>query len=343
MVFNPNFNKLKRLTICVAALGMLASDVLADEVQPVKANVQAHVPHAMYFAKVNGKEISLKEFQSAFRAGVNKRFYHGKIPEAELQAFKQEVSQTLVDRVLLLEEARRQGIKADQKAIEEKLAGYEKRYAGKPFWVNNKENVIPGLRAALAEQNILAAFEKQVKTVELPSKNEAKAFYDNNKALFTTPEKLRVSLILLKVAPSSPAAVWDAARKEAEELITRIKKGADFSTLARIHSGDSSASKGGDMGFIHKGMLANPAQVAIDTLKAGEVSQPIMLLKGVAIIRLEDKKPAQLNAFENVVERAQKLLQREKSKLAWADLLEQLRAKADIKINTVALGIDRKA
>ncbi len=343
MVFTPNFNKLKRLSICVAALAVLAADVFADEVQPVKANVQAHAPHAMYFAKVNGKEISLKEFQSAFRAGVNKRFYHGKIPEAELQAFKQEVSQTLVDRVLLLEEAKRQGIKADQKVIEEKLAGYEKRYAGKPFWVNNKENVIPGLRAALAEQNILATFEKQVKMVELPSEGEAKTFYDNNKALFTTPEKLRVSLILLKVAPSSPAAVWDAARKEAEELITRIKKGADFSTLARIHSGDSSASKGGDMGFIHKGMLANPAQVAIDTLKAGDVSQPIMLLKGVAIIRLEEKKPAQLNAFENVVERAQKLLQREKSKLAWADLLEQLRAKADIKINTVALGIDRKA
>ena len=306
-------------SLFVMAVGCLSVANAADtSMSAAKTSAQSHAPHAMYFAKVNGQEISLKEFQSAFKAGAGKRFYHGKIPEAELLAFKKEVSQTLVDRVLLLEEARRLKITADQKFVDDQLSAYDKRYADKPFWLNNKANIIPGLKAALEEQSILAKFESKVRNVELPALAQVKSYYENNQALFTTPEKLRVSLILLKVEPSSPAVVWDAARKEAEELIERVKNGGDFSQLARIHSGDASASKGGDMGFIHKGMLAKPAQVAIDEMNAGQISQPIMLLRGVAVIRLEEKQNASLNAFEN------------------------LRSAADITINNVALGIDSK-
>ena len=337
---------LLRAAVLVGLSVFGAGSVCASEIQPVKASDQhqpAHAPHAMYFAKVNGKEISLREFQSAYKAGVSKRFYHGKIPEAELQAFKKEVSQTLVDRVLLLEEAQRQSVVADQSVVSEKLAEYEKRYADKPFWANNKENVLPGLRAALEEQSALTVLENKVREVALPSIKQAENFYQKNPALFTTPEKLHVSLILLKVAPSSPAAVWDAARKEADDIIGRLKNGADFSQLARIHSGDATAANGGDMGFIHKGMLAKPAQLAIDEMKSGEISQPIMLLRGVAVLRLDEKQIATLNSFEKVSERAQKLLQRENSKLAWSDLLESLRSKAEIEINAVALGLDRKA
>ena len=310
--------------------------------QPVTSNTQSHTPHAMYFAKVNGKEISLKEFQTAFKAGASKRFYHGKIPEAELQAFKKEVSQKLVDRVLLLDEARRQSVSIDQKVVADKLADYEKRYADRPFWANNKASILPGLRTALEEQSLLTEFENRVRQIELPTEKQAREYYSKNPALFTTPEKLRVSLILLKVAPSSPADVWEAARVEAEDVIERIKKGSDFAQLARIHSGDATAAKGGDMGFIHKGMLAKPAQVAIDKMAAGETSPPIMLLRGVAVIRLEDKHEAALNAFDKVSERAKKLLQRENARVAWTDLLEKLRSNADVSINTVALGLDRK-
>ena len=348
MVFNSQMKKNKLIQarglvlFFASVMGMSAGAVCADDASPAKAGSQSHVPHAMYFAKVNGQEISLKEFQSAFKAGAGKRFYHGKIPEAELQAFKKEVSQTLVDRVLLLEEARKQNISADQQFVNAQLSAYQKRYAGKPFWANNKASILPGLKSALEEQSILATFEDKIRKVDLPSTNQTEKFYSNNPALFTTPEKLRVSLILLKVEPSSPASVWDAARKEADDLVARIKKGADFTQLARIHSGDASAAQGGDMGFIHKGMLAKPAQIAIDEMSAGDVSQPIMMLRGVAIVRLEEKQTASLNAFDKVSERAKKLLQRENSKLAWTDLLEKLRSKADITINTVALGIDRK-
>jgi len=309
---------------------------------PITVSLENSGLNPQDFAIVNGERISLQEFETAYQAGVRKRFYHGKIPKEKLDAFKQEVSQTLIDRLLLIKEARRQNIQADEKEVESQLAQYKSRYQDKSFWQQHKDSVISGLTAALSGESILRNFEKQVKDIPLPSGQEAQSFYQKNKPLFTTPEKTRVSLILLKVSPASPASVWAAAKEEADDIIKRIKNGVDFAELARIHSGDASAASGGDMGFVHQGMLAKPAQDAINRLKVGEISQAVMLLRGVAIFRLEENQVATLNEFENVQERAQKLLQREKAKYAWNDLIERLRSQASIEINTAAISAENK-
>lgn len=307
-----------------------------------KPSAVEHPTAQSVFAEVNGEEISIQEFQSAFQAGMRKRFYHGKIPKEELQAFRKEVTQKLIDRVLLVEEARRLNIKVDDKKIAKQLAEYEKRYSGKTFWKENKEQVLPGLKKALEGENLISVFMKQTKDVALPTEEQAEVFYQKNPALFTTPEKMRVSLILLKVSPASPAGVWEAAKQEADDILKRLNKGADFAELARIHSGDPSAIKGGDMGFVHQGMLAEPAEKALDKLTVGQVSEAVMSLRGIAIFRLDEKQEATLNGFENVTERARKLLQRENSQTAWAELLEKLRANAKITINSAVLAVNNK-
>jgi len=309
----------------------------ADATPPV-----SHPTIDSVFAEVNGQEISIQEFQTAFQAGMRKRFYHGQIPEEQLQAFRTEVSQTLIDRVLIVEEARRLKVKMDEKQINEQLAEYEERYADSSFWKENRAQVLPGLRKALEDGNLIEIFRREMQNVELPDAVQARHFYENNTALFTTPEKMRISLILLKVSPSSPGSVWEAAKNEADDVLKRLARGADFGELARIHSGDATAANGGDMGFIHKGMLAEPAQKALDQLAVGDVSEAVMSLQGVAIFRLEARQVATLNDFDQVEERARKLLQRENSTKAWDELLVTLRAKAQIKINSAILAVSSK-
>ena len=103
-----------------------------------------------------------------------------------------------------------------------------------------------------------------------------------------------------------------------------------------------SAMKGGDMGFVHEGMLAEPAQKALDKLTAGQVSDAVMSLQGIAIFRLDEKQTSTLNGFEDVKERARKLLQRENSDIAWDTLLKKLRANAKITINSGILAINNE-
>lgn len=325
------FKSVSRLwqRLLIVSLAVFVFPVAASE----DPETNKHPTAEAVFADVNGVIITVQEFQTAFQAGMRKRFYHGKIPAEELQQFREEVSQALVDRVLLVEEAGRLGLPPNQKKIEEQLAGYEARYADSAFWRKNKAQMLPGLRRALEDESLIDVVQRKVKQVPLPSKADAQVFYESKSELFTTPEKMRVSLILLKVSPASAANVWEAAKLEADGILKRLKKGASFSELAMIHSGDASASNGGDMGFIHQGMLAEPAQRALDKLHVGQVSNPVTSLRGIAIFRLEEKQEATLNAFSAVSDRAQKLLQRENSSVAWGEMLDSLRANANVKIH----------
>ena len=113
-----------------------------------------------------------------------------------------------------------------------------------------------------------------------------------------------------------------------------LREGADFQELARQHSKDSSAANGGDMGYQHKGMLPEPAQVALDKLKPGEVSDAVLLLEGVAIFRLDERRAARLNQLDAVRARARDLWKRDKGEEAWTQLLAKLRSETPGSVRT---------
>ena len=83
-----------------------------------------------------------------------------------------------------------------------------------------------------------------MRTSVKPNEKEVKAYYAANQAQFTEPEQLRVSVILLKVDPSSPAATWKQVDEQAQALAKRARAGEDFAALARQHSADPSAPQG---------------------------------------------------------------------------------------------------
>lgn len=121
--------------------------------------------------------------------------------------------------------------------------------------------------------------------------------------------------------------------KEADTMVKQLRGKGNFADMARLRSGDESAEKGGDMGYVHRGMMPAAAQEAVDKLKPGEISDAIRLLEGIAIIRLDERKTAKLVSFEQARERAAGLWEREESERAWKGLIERLRAQTPIKID----------
>ena len=286
-----------------------------------------------YIAIVGDEKISIGEYVSALRRGMRKRFYHGKIPEAELKKFRKEVADELIERRLKIQEANRQGVKPDLAAVDKGVDDYDAQFKDDPEWQKDREAVLAQVRKKLTDDSLALRLEEQVKTVKEPDSAELKAYYDAHHDLFTTPEQVRVSLIMLRVDPASPSNVWEQANEEAASIVERLSKGADFAELARIHSSDPSAQNGGDMGYIHTGMLGENAQKVLDIMEKGETSSPVILLEGVAIFRLEDRMKPQLNALDAVKERAVLLLKREKSEQQWKDLVAKLRKETKIEVN----------
>ena len=310
------------------ALAGLAAALLLAPAAPLWAQA---APGGEVFAVVGEKVITYAEYQSAFASGMRQKYYHAKPPEAEVAKFQREVGDQLVNQVLLYEEAKRRGIEADRAKIQAAVAAYETRYKDSEQWRANREALLPGLREGLERQSLLERLAQAVRATGTPSEEALRAYYAAHPDLFTEPEQVRLSLILLKVDPSSPRVVWEKAGEEADRVYQRLVKGADFAELARMHSSDASAARGGDLGYVHRGVLPDPIQMqVIDTLKPGVASPPLVLLEGIAIVRLEDRRPPTLRAFDVVRKRAAELWAREEGESAARRLIAELRARTRI-------------
>jgi len=286
-----------------------------------------------YIAIVNGDSIPIDAYVAALRRGLQKRFYHGKVPEEEGKKFRKEVADELIERELLVQEAKRRQLQPDTAAVEASVKAFDAKYQDNPKWQKARDIVLPQVRDKLTGDSLVQVLEASVQKVEAPAESDLRRYYEENKDLFTTPERIRVSLILLRVDPSSSSEVWKQASDEAASIVERINSGADFAELARIHSSDKSAQNGGDMGFVHAGMMGENAQKVLDILEPGEVSAPVVLLEGVSIFRLDERELPSLNSFESVKERAEQLYRRDKGEEKWKELLAGLHKTATIVVN----------
>lgn len=315
------------------ALAILAAFPAQAAPAAEASSAQALAAPAPRLAVVNGEAVSVEEFERAFAVVVRQKFYHRAPPEGEVEAVRREVADGLVDRALILAEARKRAVKADEDAIRQVLEGYEKRYADAPNWKATRERALPQIERELRQQQMLAKVETQVRDVQEPREVDVRGFYDANPQLFTEPERIHVAVILLKVDPAAPKAVRDKAREEARELHEQLGRGAAFGELARLRSADPSAANGGDLGYLHRGMLGEALHAAIDSLAPGQVARPTDVLEGVAIFKLLDRKAAQLRGFDDVRDRARELLKRDLAEGAWKRFVADLRKVAVIETN----------
>ncbi len=299
--------------ITMASIGTHARDVdtaAADEV----------------FATVGDKAIHVDEYNAALQQTIRERFYHGQPPAAMVATVRREVADQMIDRVLLLNEADRLGLKPNRKQVEQQL----KQHLDKRSDQGNIDK--KALRKWLNQQDVLAQLENSVKNVAQPTNDEIEKYYTNNPDKFTEPEQMRLSVILLAVAPSSSSSVWAAAREEAARIKHSLDNGADFAELARLHSADASGPNGGDMGYLHQGMLSEPVEQVIGQLDIGQTTDPIMVLEGIALFRVVDKRLPKLHALTEVRERVEALARQDQAGQHWQNLINRLRSETDINI-----------
>ena len=84
-----------------------------------------------------------------------------------------------------------------------------------------------------------------------------------------------------------------------EELRQRVLRGqADFAALAREYSQDGSAKSGGDLGWAGPGRYVPEFEQALNALRPGEVSQPVVSRFGVHLIELLERREAKLTQRE---------------------------------------------
>lgn len=344
--FGFNVVRVNNLLGCVFALCILGLFSIANAQEAAKEaggnNKQnKEKKKEDYFAIINGEKISYTEYLYAFRKGVRNKFFHGKVSQKELDAFKKQVAEELVLDILLAKEAGNRGLHPENNEVEDKVQKLDEKFSNasneeeKESWLEFREEALPVIKARVEREALLKLLKEDVKKIKPPSADKVKEYYNSNKEMFTAPQRWDVSIILLPVDPSSSSEVWGDTVEKAEKLLKKIRQGESFEEMARIHSGDKSAANGGDMGYMHIGMFGTPAQKVLNVMEPGELSEPVVLLEGVSIFRLNDVDRAKLNTLEKVEERARNLLMREMGEQAWKDFRSSIRTSADVEFGSL--------
>src|SRR5262249_43728228 len=135
-------------------------------------------------------------------------------------------------------------------------------------------------------------------------------------------QQTRVRHILLRVSDVTPES--DVLRR-LNDLRDRVTKGGqDFGQLARLHSVDASATRGGDLGWLYPGDTVPEFERAVTALKIGDVSEPIQSPFGWHLIQVMERRteesPMERNRFA-----ARQALRDRKADEAFQEWLQQLR------------------
>lgn len=128
------------------------------------------------------------------------------------------------------------------------------------------------------------------------------ARYEKEKARFVSPPQWEVAHILIKLPAKPTEAEKQAALAKAQKVDALAKApGADFAKLAEEYSDDlGSKRQGGDLGWLSKGDAGPEFQAALDKLKKGEVSGPVLTSDGYHIIDLRDVREGHAESFAQV-------------------------------------------
>lgn len=226
---------------------------------------------------------------------------------AESAEGKKELLDTMVVREIIMQQAEKSGL-GKSKEVQEKLEDLRKKVIVEAF------------------------LKKKIEELASVSDAELQQFYEKNKDKFKTGEQTRASHILVKTD------------KEAQEILAQLKSGGKFEELAKKHSMDGAASRGGDLGWFAKGTMVPEFEKAASALQEGATSGVVKTQFGFHIIKLTGKRPAGLAPFPEVKEQLKGALLSEKQGEIFKNLKEDLKKGAKIQIKEDVLNkIDIKS
>jgi len=135
---------------------------------------------------------------------------------------------------------------------------------------------------------------------DTPTEQDLRAYYEDNKARYSTPPAVRLSQILFAVGQDGDESLRTAAYRRAEGALARLTKGEAFDELAsELTENETLKSVSGDVGFFpldERQWYFGP----VSTLAVGEHSGIVDTEVGYQILQVTDRREGSVIPFEQV-------------------------------------------
>jgi len=122
------------------------------------------------------------------------------------------------------------------------------------------------------------------------------------------------------------------ARRRLEDIRERVANGsAEFAQMARVHSDDASAGRGGELDWVYPGDTVPDFERAMQELKVGEISPPVRTPFGYHLIQVLERRAADISPERRRLQARQALRER-KADEAFQEWLRQVRDRAYVEL-----------
>lgn len=244
------------------------------------------------------------------------------------------VLEKLVQRRLLVSEAKRLGIVADQEAIERQIEKARKR-AGASSEEDfkrllRKEGLtLETFKALLAEEYLAqTVLDANVRSGIEVTDAQILRYYEAHKAQLRPAESASFAQILFRVKDFSDAEAVESARRRAQEALKSIRNGKSFEEVCvSIKNAVTSCS---GLGFLRRGEMLPEVADAVFALQPGQVSGVVKSSMGFHIFKLLDKE-GRGHLGSRLKERIRQMLYAEEFEKRYDEFISRLKAKSYIK------------
>ncbi len=278
---------------------------------------------------VNGERIEDQEIEQEvqrLRPSYEQAFADQDAAEREAR-LREWSKENVIERVLLRQEAKNNGVAIPAAEIETAFAQLKGRYE-KPEDLYKDFN-------AVTDDSIKALIEVQMKVqrkidslyagVPEPSEGEIRTHYDQNKERFTTGEQIRVAHIVKYVN-------WQTDEGTALDTVTQahreISGGAPFEAVVGKYT--DCPDNGGDLGYVTRGQLVEEFEDVVFHLSTGQVSDVFRTRFGFHIAKLYDRQPPTIPPLQAIRGQIVDEVKEQKREQALGDYLDGLRSKATV-------------
>lgn len=312
---------MKRIALAAGVIGLLLPLATAaadnDSLQPLDRIV----------AVVNDSVILESELDEQTRLVRRRMQREGADPPSAESLRRRMLDQMILEEVQL-QQARRRGIEIDDETLNEALrniaaergtdlAGLRERMAGQEVdFVTLREQVRSQLLLSRLRQRVIAS---QV-TV---SQQEIDDFLAQTDRARERNVAYRIQHILLSLDADTSDDQTEQVRERARQLVTRLRDGEDFASVAANASDGPRALEGGDLGWRKSTDLPSLFVNALETMSPGEISDPLLSANGFHILKLAGQRGGNTQSItEN---RARHILLREEDSDQPRRKLDELR------------------